>query len=138
MLLNGLFRHTKLPLLSKSLDASATRQRVRANNIANVNTIGYRRLEVRFEEELRKALRREGVQGMTSDEKHIPVGRERASRIEPEVYQPQEPTDPSGVNNVDIEREMALLTKNQLLYTAAAKFTQGTFNKIKSAIRGRP
>ncbi len=137
MLLKGLFNHTKLPLLSKSLKASAIRQRVRANNIANVNTIGYQRLEVRFEEELRKSLRKRTVSGAQTDERHLPVGTQRAGRVEPEVYVPNDPGDPSGVNNVDIEYEMAELAKNQLLYTAATRFTRNTFLKMKSAIRGR-
>ncbi len=137
MLLKGLFQHTKIPLLSKSLRASAIRQRVIANNIANVNTLGYRRLDVRFEEELQKALRGQTIDGYTTSEKHIPIGRPSLSRIEPEVYRTNDPTDPSGVNNVDIEYEMAQLAKNQMLYLAAAKFAAGNFSKIKMAIRGR-
>lgn len=137
MLLKGIFNHTKIPLLSKSLKASAIRQRVRANNIANANTKGYERLEVRFEEDLRKALRRQNVAGMQTDEKHMPIGRQRAFDVEPEVYVPEDPADPSGVNNVDIEYEMAELAKNQLIYTAASKFAARNFQKIKAAIKGR-
>ncbi len=137
MLLEGLFRHTKIPLLSKSLRASAMRQRVRANNIANANTIGYNRLEVRFEEELLKALRGRTLRGKSTHEKHIPVGRPRAEKIEPEIYRPDDPAEPNEINNVDIEYEMAQLAKNQMLYLAAAKFSQRTFTKIKAAIRGR-
>ncbi len=137
MLLKGIFNHTKIPLLSKSLKASAVRQRIRANNIANANTKGYKRLEVKFEEELRKSLRKRSVGGMQTNEKHIPLGRRRAIELEPEVYEPNDPVDPSGVNNVDIEHEMAELAKNQLIYSAAAKFTAKNFMKIKAAIKGR-
>ncbi len=137
MLLQGLFNHTKIPLLKKSLRASAMRQRVRANNIANANTPGYQRLEVRFEEELQKALRGRSLKGTTTNPRHIPVGRPAASRVEPKIYQPNDPSDPSGVNNVDIEYEMAQLAKNQMLYLAAAGFTEKSIAKIKMAIRGR-
>ncbi len=137
MLLKAIFNHTKIPLLTKSLKASAVRQRVRANNIANANTKGYQRLEVRFEEDLRKALRKRIVPGSQTHENHIPIGSRRALELEPEVNAPNDPGDPSGVNNVDIEFEMAELAKNQLIYTAAAKFTARNFQKIKSAIKGR-
>ena len=137
MLLKGIFNHTKIPLLNKSLKASAVRQRIRANNIANANTKGYRRLEVKFEEELRKALHKHNISGVETHEKHIPLGSQRAINIEPKVFEPYDPSDPSGVNNVDVEHEMAELAKNQLVYTAAAKFTARNFQKIKAAIKGR-
>ncbi len=136
MLLRGLFEHTKIPLLSKSLRASAIRQRVIANNIANVNTRGYRRLDVHFEEEMQKALRKRGVAGETTNPRHMPVGRRRAEEVEPEVFRPNDPTDPSGVNNVNIEYELAQLAKNQMLYITAAKIAAKNFAKLKTAIRG--
>ena len=137
MLLKGIFNHTKLGLLSQSLKASSIRQRVRANNIANANTPGYNRVEVRFEEELRKALNGRSIAGFETDDMHMPIGRRRANKVNPEVYAPNDPTDPSGVNNVDVEYEMAELAKNQLIYTATAKFTARSFQKIKTAIKGR-
>jgi flagellar basal-body rod protein FlgB len=39
-------------LLKKSLDAAALRQRVIAHNIANINTKGFKRSDVVFEEKL--------------------------------------------------------------------------------------
>ncbi|MCA9733271.1 MAG: flagellar basal body rod protein FlgB [Deferribacteres bacterium] len=137
MLLDGIFNHTKIPLLSKSLKAAAVRQRVRANNIANANTPGYQRLEVSFEEELRRVLDNQNIAGVQTHEKHFPLGRREALDIDPEVYVPNDPADPSGVNNVDIEYEMAELAKNQLIYTAASKFAARNFQKIKAAIKGR-
>ncbi|HID12005.1 MAG TPA: flagellar basal body rod protein FlgB, partial [Candidatus Latescibacteria bacterium] len=47
---------TSIPLLAKALDAYTLRQRAIADNIANSETPGFRRREVRFEEELRRAL----------------------------------------------------------------------------------
>lgn len=137
MLLEGLFKYTKVPLLTQSLHASMLRQRVHANNIANVNTVGYRRLEVKFEEELRRALAGREISGLTTNPKHFAVGRQRVPELEPKVYQPEDPEIPSGVNNVDIEQEMAQLAKNYLLYLAATKFVRGNFSHLKSAIRGR-
>src|SRR4029079_13125873 len=47
-------------LLSQTLDAAALRHRVIAQNVANVNTPGYRRLEVSFEADLARALANPG------------------------------------------------------------------------------
>jgi flagellar basal-body rod protein FlgB len=44
-------------MLSKALDASVLRQQAIAQNLANVNTPGYRRLAVQFEADLAAALR---------------------------------------------------------------------------------
>ncbi|MFH0880983.1 MAG: flagellar basal body rod protein FlgB, partial [Lentisphaerota bacterium] len=44
-------------VLNKMLDVSALRQRVLANNLANINTPGYKRLDVKFRDELTDAIR---------------------------------------------------------------------------------
>jgi len=56
MLNKFLFEQTNLPLLHKGLDTYALRQKASAHNIANVNTHGFKRMEVQFEDELRMAL----------------------------------------------------------------------------------
>ena len=43
---------TNVVLLSKLLDLTSTKNKVIANNIANVNTPGYKKSEVSFEKEL--------------------------------------------------------------------------------------
>jgi flagellar basal-body rod protein FlgB len=48
-------------LLAKAMDSYTLRQRVTSANIANIDTPGYNRHEVHFEEELRKA-RTDGAQ----------------------------------------------------------------------------
>lgn len=42
-------------LLGKMLDVSATKHKVIANNIANINTPGYKKMEVSFAEQLEKS-----------------------------------------------------------------------------------
>ena len=43
-------------LLKKSMDASAVRSKVIANNVANINTKGYKKLYVTFEETLNNSM----------------------------------------------------------------------------------
>jgi len=42
-------------LLEKMLDVSSVKHKVIANNIANVNTPGYKKMEVSFADQLEKA-----------------------------------------------------------------------------------
>ncbi|HYX06041.1 MAG TPA: flagellar basal body rod protein FlgB [Bacteroidales bacterium] len=44
-------------LLAKAMDVYSLRQRVTASNIANIDTPGYKKYEVKFEDQLRKAQR---------------------------------------------------------------------------------
>lgn len=47
-----IFDKTKVPVLNAVLDVTQLRQRVIANNIANVSTKGFRARDVRFQEYL--------------------------------------------------------------------------------------
>ena len=137
MLGETLFNQTSIPILVKSLDAGMLRSRTIANNIANVNTPGYQRVEVTFEGELRKALDTAKLRGTCTNERHLPLGRPDFSRLTPKVEKPVDPTLPSGVNNVDIDTEMAKLAENQLLFNFSAKFLKGNYAKLNAAIQAK-
>jgi flagellar basal-body rod protein FlgB len=137
MLGENIFAQSGIPVLTKSLDASMLRNRAIANNIANVNTPGYQRVEVTFEDELRKALDKTKIKGMRTDDKHLALGGEDIESLTPKIKKPVDPTLPSGVNNVDIDMEMAKLAENQILYDFSAKFLAGKFKKLNAAIQAK-
>ena len=137
MLRDAVFSKTNLPLINKSLDASMLRSRIIANNIANVTTPGYRRVEVKFEDELRKALDVSSLKGMRTNDNHLKAGRSNIRDVNAIAYKPNDPTLPSGVNNVDIDMEMAKLAETQIMFNFAARFSQGTYRKINASIQGR-
>lgn len=101
--------------LSGLLSAASLRHRVIAQNVANVNTPGYRRLEVTFGGELSRATGSAGA---------------------PKVVYGDGPARVDG-NTVDIDREMNDLTKNALLYQAAAQVTSFRLAALRSAVTGR-
>lgn len=136
-MLGEMLSRTNLPLMQKMMDTAMLRGRVIANNIANVNTPGYRRVEVAFEEALRSALDRTKLKGARTDEKHLAMGRKDISGVNAEAYHPYDPTLPSGVNNVDIDMEMAKLAETQLAYNYAVRLGQGVFKKLNAAIQGK-
>jgi flagellar basal-body rod protein FlgB len=132
-----IFDKTNIPTLLKSIDATMLRGRTIANNIANVNTPGYQRLEVSFEDELRRSLDTTRLKGMSTQKGHLDLGRMDVSKINPQVERPIDPTLPSGVNNVDIDSEMAKLAENQILFNFSSKMLIGNLRKINSAIQAR-
>ncbi len=137
MLNNFLFEQTNLPLLHKGLDTYALRQQATAHNIANVNTHGFRRMEVKFEDELRSALELEkGIKGRMTDDQHFKIGAGALDQLEPVVYMPADQDLHSGVNNVDIDVEMVRLAQAQLSFDFASRMANRTFSGLRSAIRG--
>ena len=137
MLGESIFEQSSIPLLVKSLDAGMLRSRVIANNIANINTPGYQRLDVSFEDELRKALDASKLRGMQTNDKHLPLGRPDIAGVNAKVHKPIDPTLPSGVNNVDIDKEMADLAQTQIQYNFSAKFLKGKYTRLNAAIQAR-
>ena len=121
--------------LAKTLDARSARQKIIANNIANVETPGYHRREVLFEESLALALDKSRLQGTKTNGGHLPLGRSRLSDVQYEVLQPIDHTMPSGVNNVDIDFEMAQLAENQIAFSHAIRLLKSGYDGLNAAIQ---
>lgn len=123
----GITGNRDMLIMKKAMDAASLRQEVIANNIANVNTAGYKAQKVSFEEAMKAAA---GLDGGISMEKtregHLGSGSAIES-IEPEVERDASASQRMDGNNVDIESEMVNLAANQLLYSA---LTQQVSNKI--------
>jgi len=105
--------------LGKALEATALRHQALSENIANANTPGYQRRDVRFADQLALALRE---------------GRDAVEAVEPEVE-----ADPMGVvqvdaNGVDIDVEAAELAANGMLYQALATAKRARGAIVKSAL----
>jgi len=133
MLKELLFNATPLPLLKKGLDAYALRHRAIAGNIANAETPGYQRQVVNFEEKLEKALVDQRLHRSHRGHLHRADALER---VVPEVERDRAPSDVSGVNNVDIDREMTNLAENTIQFNAAAHLVKMHFEMLKDSIRG--
>ncbi|MCE5272162.1 flagellar basal body rod protein FlgB [bacterium] len=137
MLNQFLFEQTNLPLLQKGLDTYSMRQKASAHNIANVNTHGFKRVEVTFEDELRKALDYDrGIRGERTDDAHMKIGAGTLDEVKPVPFMPEDTDLHSGVNNVDIDEEMVRLAKAQLSFDFASKMANRTFSALRSSIRG--
>jgi len=123
-------------ILSKALDAGALNHRVISNNIANVNTPGFKRSEVSFKDEL-KALRQKQPQlelTLTHPNHSSP---KNSIALEPKIVVDQTTSMRADGNNVDIDREMAKLSANSMEFQAEAQLLQQKLALLRSAIQGR-
>ncbi|HEY8889991.1 MAG TPA: flagellar basal body rod protein FlgB [Clostridium sp.] len=100
-------------LLKKSMDASALRSKVSANNIANINTKNYKALYVTFEETLNDNMAADTMK--TDNSKHIQAG---SSSGEITVNRDETTSARQDGNNVDIDLEMTNQAANTLMYDA--------------------
>ena len=118
-------------VLDKAADASWLRNEAIANNIANVDTPYYKRQDVSFETELKKALGSNRFESMD----------EKVSRIDTATQNPQPYTDYAGFsyrldhNNVDIDQENVYLAENQLRYQGLMAGIQSEFNNLKTVMK---
>ena len=110
--------------LTRTLDASVARQKTIANNIANVETPGYKRVYVPFENELRSALEELNPNSRRALLKDLTPVR-KTDYISP--------SKPDG-NNVNIDAEMSDLAKNQLKNKAAITLMQVKSSIMRAAI----
>lgn len=121
-------------VLERSLDAASLRQKVLANNIANIDTPNFKRSDVSFEQTLQAALSGDALSGRRTHERHIPIGAGKLEEVKPHVFQEKHTSMRQDGNNVDIDDEMTKLAVNQLQYNALIQRINGTFSKLKYAI----
>jgi len=106
----NMFRDVTSQLLTKALDTASMRQRVISNNLANINTPGFKRSYVTFEEELRKTLETNNRVNLNSIQK-----------IEPQINKDNSTSMRLDGNNVDMDQEMVDLAMNSINYNTAVQ-----------------
>ena len=118
-------------VLGKATNASWKRNEVISNNIANVDTPGYKRSDVQFESYLQEALTGDG----SLDQK---VANTKLNSIDATVY-----TDNSSLsyrldgNNVDIDTESAYMAENQIRYYTLLDSMTQEFSRIKTVLASK-
>lgn len=130
---------TSTTVLKKALDAQATRQRAHAQNIANAETPGYRRVAVDFESELQSVLGDENAGSMArTDPRHMNTGGAGSlADLQPRIRIEQPEGEQDGVNGVSIDEEMAEMAETQIRYLAALELLKRRYVNLKTAIKGQ-
>ena len=125
--------------LEGAINAASLRQRVIANNIANVDVPYFKRADVAFEEMLTNALGANGeknLAGKMTNARHIPINNSYLSPT-PQVVTDESTAINNNRNNVDIDKEMSLLAENQLRYNLLVQQVSHDVKMMRIGIDGR-
>ena len=126
-MIDALFNQTNYRATKKLLDATALRHEAIASNLANLETPGYRRVDVApsFSSELQQALKSGSADQVAS-------------------LRPALALDPDAIasnrdgNTVQLETEMMHLNQNTLAHTMEAQLLTAMLMRMRLAITGRP
>jgi flagellar basal-body rod protein FlgB len=126
-MIDPIFQSDNYQLARKLLDAAALRQEAIAANIANVETPGYRRLDVApdFAEQLR-ARASTGELSRTADSIKPTLAEDTHARS----------LRPDG-NTVEIEKELLTMNRNAVEYEFLSEIVSRNIKQLKVAITGR-
>ena len=136
-MLPNLFSATTIPALGEVLNFAQARHTVLAGNIANVNTPGYRLRDLsptEFQQKLKQAITASRTSaeplspGLAYSEPGDPMRQVRAS-LENIVYHDD--------TNIDLEKQVAEMTKNHLLHNFALTVMTDQFQLLQTAISER-
>jgi len=118
--------------LGAALNLRQLRQNIVSSNIANAETPGYHAKVVEFEDALSRAIDMEGLnKEMAPDPEHFSMGSGAISRAKADIFDNPEVNVTNDQNTVDLEKEMATLQENSILYKAALQL----MNKKLGAMR---
>ncbi len=112
-------------IAQRSLDACVLRQEALASNIANVETPGYKRLDVAkdFADRLKTAVQRDGAKNTLPAPRLMEDSQARALRADG--------------NTIDLENELLQMNKNQVEHEYLATLIGSNFKSLRMAITGR-
>ncbi|MBP7901211.1 MAG: flagellar basal body rod protein FlgB [Spirochaetes bacterium] len=129
-------------LLERALDAESVRRKVISNNVANVDTPHFKRSEVNFESELKRAIEQNrelaenDYPGAVTEERHIPFIQMRDVKgVGSRINLDYSTSLRNDGNNVDIEKEMVDAAKNLMRYNAFITSLNQNFKVLKMAMR---
>lgn len=118
-------------VLDRAADAAWQRNEAISNNIANVDTTGYKRQDVAFESVLQQALGNNRYESMDDKVANVDLSRLRGrAYLDYANYSYR-----LDGNNVDIENENVMLAENQLKYQGLISSINQEFTNLKTVMK---
>lgn len=136
VLLERIMNSPAFDYLGRGMAAATRRHEVISNNLANVNTPNFKSSSVDFEELLAKELMPPDtgkLEMVRTHDRHLPKP-PLLLKAWPVVKQDLTQSMRKDQNNVDIDREMANLAKNQLYYNALTSQLSGFVSGMRAVI----
>jgi flagellar basal-body rod protein FlgB len=134
---NNLFSN-QFGIMEGTLGLRLARHDITATNLANKDTPGFRAKHLNFEKVLAQSLPGKAMEldVRQTDLRHIPT-RDTLSafrRASQAIRKSPYGFDEYGDDKLDIDKEMTLLTKNQLIYNTTVQMLAKEFDNLKYAI----
>lgn len=120
---------TGIKNLEKFIEYCSVKNKVISKNIANIGTENYKRQDVNFKEVLENI-----GQMRTTNPKHLKLP--ELNQEDFEVSKDKSLDNTSGVNNVDIDKEMSELAANSIQFRFASKKIGDYYRNIQDVIKG--
>ena len=124
MFIHGCMKMTKINnSIFSSIEAAlkAENLRQKASNIANLETPGYRSVDVKFEDMLDKAMQQASKSG--------------SGDVEAELYQPCNSAVNEKGNDVDLETEIGKMVENTLRHKAYIRILNKKYQQMELAVK---
>lgn len=121
--------------LERSMDASNIRQQLLSQNLANVNTPYYKRLDIDFSNILDDKIAKNELEITRTHPKHF--GNTVPEVGAPKITRETKTLERYDHNNIDVEYEAAQLAENSLFFQSLTVSWKQQMARIKQAIQGR-
>ncbi len=123
-----------IELSGKVLDLRLQRQNLVTSNLANVNTPGFKARRIEFEQQLQSALALDARGKVTrTDDRHLPAAFE-VDGFQGQGLKEFKPRYVHGEDAVDMDKEMAVMAKNAMLYNALTEVITKNFQGMQKII----
>ncbi|HPT88037.1 MAG TPA: flagellar basal body rod protein FlgB [Bacillota bacterium] len=122
-------------ILERAMDQAAYRSQLLAQNIANVNTPNYKRVDLDFAKIMQQASQGPDLEMKATHHQHFRgIG---GMPIVPPTIKDNSTTMRVDGNNVDVEFEMAKVAENSMFYQALASSWKRGMSRLRMVIEGR-
>lgn len=130
-MINNSTSFSYIDVLTKAADTSWTRESLIAHNIANGDTVGYKRQDINFAGVLERELSHSKYKSLDAR-----VGEMDMNHLKPQVY-----TDSANYsyrmdgNNVDVDTEQVELASEQINYKALTSSIDSEFKRMQAVLK---
>ncbi|HCJ12450.1 MAG: flagellar basal-body rod protein FlgB [Verrucomicrobia bacterium GWF2_51_19] len=125
-MIDGLYNQEAYNAAKKMMELAVQKHEAYANNLANMETPGYKRVEIdtNFQSKLQEAVKNGDIKTLQTLQ----------PKFVKDVKTPQVRADG---NNVELDRELLHIKQNALEHELAAKVMSSSLSRLKLAIKGR-
>lgn len=117
--------------MERYMDLSARRQSLVSSNLANIDTPGFRTLDIDVRKEIRSELGSDGPL-KSSSRRHFSSESAKGSR--PEVFEVADLTSRNDLNNVDLDKEMMKMSETEMTFSLFAYLMRSKFRLLQQTI----